>query len=433
MVKETLKQIIADFQAEPFRQVKARELSLPIASGKAISLIGPRRSGKSYYFLHLIQQLIISGLSKEKVLYLNFEDERLSLSVDDLDFVLQAYRELYPDTKWQDCYFFFDEIQNIAGWEKFARRCYDNYTKNVFLTGSNANLLSQEIATAMRGRTLTFEILPLSFSEYLSFIKINPKRHDSATRNIINQGLISYLEEGGYPEIVLLPAGLKIQALQEYFDVMTYRDLVERYEFTNLPVVKYLLKKLATLTGSYVSLNKIYKDLRSQGYKLDKNLLYEVNEAAKAVYLSMPVSKFDFSELKQINSDKKNYFIDNGLLNAITFKFSKDLGRLLENACYLQLRRLKKKVFYYKDTKECDFIIFENERPLPVQVAYSVEDPETYEREVNGLLHACKKLNVKNGVLITDTRVRQENTIGGVLIDHLPAQGFLLGIEHIGG
>ena len=172
-MKQVIKDIIADFHGAPMQDVTPRELELPVHSGKVISLIGPRRSGKSFYCLHLIKKLVDSGISKQNILYLNFEDERLNLKASDLDLVLQAYHELYPDLKWKDCYFFFDEIQNIEEWEKFARRCYDTRTKNIFLTGSNANLLSMEIATAMRGRTLTFEILPLSFREFLSFKKIN--------------------------------------------------------------------------------------------------------------------------------------------------------------------------------------------------------------------------------------------------------------------
>ena len=277
MMKEIIKTIIADFHASSTETVFIRDLELPIDSGKVISLIGPRRSGKSFYFLNLMRKLVQSGVKMERILYLNFEDERLNLQASHLDLVLQAYQELYPDVKWKECYFFFDEIQNIKQWEKFARRCYDTITRNIFLTGSNANLLSQEIATAMRGRTLTYEILPLSFLEYLRFKKVNAQQQDTATRSKVTKLFRHYLTEGGYPEVVLMNANLQTQALQEYFDVMTYRDLVERYQFTNLTVIKYFLKRIASTTGSYLSLNKIYNELRSLNYKLDKNFLYEVN------------------------------------------------------------------------------------------------------------------------------------------------------------
>jgi uncharacterized protein len=430
-MKATIQQIIADFHAAPIAAVTMRELQLPIHSGKIITLIGPRRSGKSYYFLHLMHALIQSGVPQQNIVYLNFEDERLTLEAKDLDSILKAYHELYPFVKWKDCYFFFDEIQNIENWEKFVRRCNDTITKNIFLTGSNANLLSREIATALRGRTLSYEILPLSFREFLSFKSVNWKKVDSASQSKVNKLFLQYLATGGYPEVVMLNDNLKTQALQEYFDVMTYRDLVERYQFTNLPVIKYFLKRVASTAGSYLSLNKIYLELRSQGYKLDKNYLYELNEAAKAVYLSMPVDKFDFSELKRANSDKKTYFIDNGLLNAITFKFSHDNGKLLENLCYLELRRQNLPTYYYKNGKECDFVLYtENKKPLPLQVTYSLTDPDTYEREVSSLVYCCKKLEVKKGVILSMAE-RPDATVNGVKIKFMAAVPFFLGTEKL--
>ena len=425
-MKEVLKRILADFHATPIVSVFMRDLQLPINSGKVISLIGPRRSGKSFYFLHLMKGLVQSGIKQERILYLNFEDERLQLKASDLDLVLQAYQELYPETKWMECYFFFDEIQNIEHWEKFARRCYDTITRNIYLTGSNANLLSKEIATAMRGRTLTYEILPLSFPEYLRFKNVNHQKQDTATKSKVRKLFKHYLTEGGYPEVALMNSNLQTQALQEYFDVMTYRDLVERYQFTNLRVIKYFLRRIASTTGSYLSLNKIYNELRSQNYKLDKNFLYEVNEGAKAVYLSLPVSKFDFSELKRTNSDKKTYFIDNGLLNAITFKFSQDFGKLLENLCYLEFRRQNKKIYYFKDVKECDFVLYEEgKKPLPVQVCYDLSDPDTYQREISSLVYCCKKLKTNTGVVIS-MNGSEPRQVDGIKIKFLDAMEFCL-------
>ncbi len=420
-MKELLKNIMTDFHQSEMETVFERHCSVPINSGKVISLIGPRRCGKSYYFLQLIKQLIHQGVDQKKIIYLNFEDERLNFKATELDLVIQSYQELYPEFKLKDCYLFFDEIQNIEGWEKFARRCYDTISKNIFLTGSNANSLSHEIATAMRGRTLTFEILPLSFKEYLQFKNIITERTDSSGRSKIKKMFAKYLHEGGYPEVVLMNDSLKTPTLQEYFDVMIYRDLIERYQFSNLHVIKFFLKRIASLSCSYLSLNKIYNELRSQGYKLDKNLLYEIYEASKAVYLSMPIQKFDYSELKRLNSDKKTYFIDNGLLNAITFKFNQDYGKLLENFCHLEFRRQKNQVFYFKDQKECDFVLFtDDKKPLPIQVCYDLNDPDTYEREISGLLYACKKMNVKEGLILC-LDVLPDQKINGVQIKYVDA------------
>ncbi len=372
-----------------------------------------------------MKSLVDSNVPIQNLLYINFEDERFELTSSDFDAILQAYRELYSNINLKHTYFFFDEIQNIKDWEKFVRRCYDTITKNIFLTGSNANLLSSEIATALRGRTLTYEILPLSFREYLLFKKVVPEKYDSTSRAKINKLFDRYLFEGGYPEVTFLADSLKNQALQEYFDVMTYKDLVERYNFTNLPVIKYFLKRIAASAGSYLSLNKLYNDLRSQGYKLDKNYLYQVNEAARAVYLSLPVSKFDYAELKRSGSDKKNYFVDNGLLNAITFKFSEDKGKMLENLAYLQFRRNGYEIFYYKDTSECDFVLQQKDKLMPVQVCYSLDDPVTKERELKGLVHCCTKLGLKKGVVLSFSDQKEE-TIQHIKVKYLPVVPYFL-------
>lgn len=432
-MKEVLKTIIADFHANPLQAVIPREIDLPVHSGKIITLTGPRRSGKSFCFFHLIHELVEKqNVNIQRILYLNFEDERLEFKSGDLDSILQAYQELYTGISLADCYLFFDEIQNVLGWEKFVRRCSDTITKNIFVTGSNANLLSREIATALRGRTITYEILPLSFREFLKFRQVDAEGKDSATRARINGLFDEYMMGGGFPEVINMEDHLRLRTLQEYFDVMTYRDLVERYDFSNLSVIKYFLKRVGVTTASYLSLNKIYNELRSLGYKLDKNLLYEVNEAAQAVYLSLPVSRFDYSELKRSGSEKKVYFIDNGLLNALTMKFSDDNGKLLENLCYLEMRRKGLEVYYYKDYKECDFILYrEGKKPVPVQVCYALSHKDTFSRETASLVYCCQKLGVNTGYILCAEKL-PDQTINGITIKFRSVIPFLLGEEDIG-
>src|SRR3989344_4114532 len=153
--KELLKTIISDNQARKLPNIWQRTLEIPLKSGKIITLSGVRRSGKTYHLFSLMKRLKDKGLSPENILYLNFEDERLRLTTSDLDLILQAYRELYPNIDLAKCYFFFDEIQEIKGWEKFIDRLYHSITNHIFITGSNSTLLSKEIASALRGRTIT--------------------------------------------------------------------------------------------------------------------------------------------------------------------------------------------------------------------------------------------------------------------------------------
>ena len=183
-------------------------------------------------------------ISRTKILFVNFEDERLELSQDDLDLILQAFAELYPDQKLSECYFFFDEIQNISGWEKFVRRIYDSISKNIYITGSNSKLLSSEIATSLRGRTISFEIYPLSFNEYLRFLNIEVDYYSSKSLAYIKNSMEKYLKNGGFPEIVFLEPLYANKTLQEYFNVLLYKDLAERYSITNTVALKYFLKRI---------------------------------------------------------------------------------------------------------------------------------------------------------------------------------------------
>ena len=241
--KEVLKQIIRDFHTGENFDVKPRILQPPLDTGKIITLIGVRRCGKTSILYDTINRLS-KNIPKTQILFLNFEDERLELKVDELDLILQSFRELYPDQDLKKCYFFFDEIQNVTGWEKFIRRVYDTISKNIFITGSNSKLLGKEIATSLRGRTLTFEVFPLSFSEYLAFKEIEIDLYSSKSLAHIKNALNLFLLNGAFPETLFLDEIYINQTLQDYFNVLLYKDLVERYNITNTVALKFFLKRL---------------------------------------------------------------------------------------------------------------------------------------------------------------------------------------------
>ena len=425
--KETIKEIIKDFHHGALPHIRKRDINVPVNTGKIITLSGVRRSGKTFNLYNIIQRLLSKKIQKENILYINFEDERLELKKEDLDLIIQSYRELYPDISLSECYFFFDEIQNVDKWEKFVRRAYDGVTKNIFITGSNSKLLSREIATSLRGRTITYEIFPLSFREYLYFNDIEPDLYHSQTRAKIAYLFEKFLFEGGFPEVVLFEdKSLKNRVLQEYFDVMLYRDLIERYSITNIPVLRYFIKRAFENITSPLSVNNIYNELKSQGYKVGKNSLYEFLDALQSVYLFFIMKKFSESVVKQELGEKKLYAIDNGLLNAVTFKFSKDYGKLLENVLFLEASKRWKEVFFYKNKKECDFIVFEQSQiKYVIQASYSIADKNTKQREIDGLMEACKRFHSAEGLIITFSEEEYFNE-QGISIRILPAYKFLL-------
>lgn len=427
--KELLKQLIITFQEGLPQEVCDREMELPLHSNKIITVPGVRRCGKSSLLMLTINRLLSENIKKEQILFLNFDDERLHFNAENLDEILQAYHELFPAISPKELYIFFDEIQMSDDWEQFIRRIYDQETKNIFLTGSNAKLLSSEIATSLRGRTLQFEEFPLSFKEYCSFKQVGLNYYNTPDRALLINTFQEYLHKGGFPEIALAAERYQEQILQEYYFVMLYKDLVERYKIKNTGSVRYFIKRILTNLTKPTSINKIYNEMKSQGISIGKNTLYELIEQTEAIYLLFSLPKYDPSLVKENSSDKKYYCIDNGLRNALLVPKTEDRGALLENIVFLHLRRnmpFQRSLFYYKGKKECDFLVMEHQQVTSlIQVCWDISEPETYQREIEGLLEANASTGCNHLSIITaDTE--KEIKSGDKTIQIIPAWKWLL-------
>lgn len=401
-MKQKLKEIILENQDFKVGQIIERiNLNISLNTGIIVSIIGARRSGKTYLLYYLIEELKRQGVLPEQIVFINFEDERLNLTQAELDLIVQAYQEMYPETNLADVYFFFDEIQNVKGWEKFVRRLFDTQTKKIVVTGSNSKLLSSEIATELRGRTVSYTVYPLNFVEFLKVQNAPSNLNTQANRAKIIHLAEKFLFEGGFPELTGFDRPFKIKVLQNYFNVMIYRDIIERYAVSNPEVLKFFIKKIFSSVTNPLSVNKAYNDLKSMGYKISNKYLYEYLDYCNAVFLTQSISKFNFSEIKQAKSDKKVYVIDNGLLTAIDFNISENRGKLLENMVAMEYLKQAKELFYYKDQYECDFIVKDFNTFHPVQVAWTIKEPETRLRELRGIYHACKILDQNKATIIT--------------------------------
>ena len=246
----------------------------------------------------------------------------------------------------------------MNNWEKFVRRFYDSVSRNIFLTGSNARLLSSEIATALRGRGISVEMFPLSLCEYLDFRGVDSNdRYSTRNTAAIRAAFEEYLFWGGYPEIVDLDVRYKAAVLQEYFNVMVYRDLIERYGIRDHTVLKYLLKRLLSSCTKEYSLNKIYNESKSGGFSIGKNTLYSLADAVFSVFVVASVERYDPSVVKREMSKKKVYAFDGGMVSAVHFSTSADRGEYLENFVFTHLRRITSDIFFFKTgDAECDFI-----------------------------------------------------------------------------
>lgn len=428
--KELLKQLIAGFQASLPVEVCPREFSIPVDSGKIITVPGVRRCGKSSLFLLAINQLIREQIvTKEQILFLNFDDERLKMNADNLDEILQAYRELYPAIPLKDVYMFFDEVQMADDWQPFVRRVYEQECRHIFLTGSNSRMLSSELATSLRGRTLQYEEFPLSFNEFCDFTGIDTNYYVPENRAKLVNAFKVYLHGGGFPEVVLAAPLYKDRILQEYFFVMLYKDLVERYEIKNPEPIRYFIKRVMSNLTKPTSINRIYNELKSQGVSIGKNTLYDVIVQTESIYLFFSLTKYEPSLVKENTGDKKYYCIDNGLRSVLLNPQSEDNGKLLENAVFLHLRRnlrIQEGLHYYKGKKECDFVVVEyDEVTRLIQVSYQMNDEETRRREVDGLLEAAQITGCRELTIITMEMEAKWNE-QGMLIHVLPAWKWML-------
>ncbi|NTU46759.1 ATP-binding protein [Candidatus Roizmanbacteria bacterium] len=424
--KDQIKTIIVDNQKRNLPHIWERTLHIPLDSDKIITLSGVRRSGKTYHLFHAMEELQSQGIQQDHILYINFEDERLQLTTRELDNIIQSYQELYPTIILSECYFFFDEIQEIEGWEKFIARIYASISKHVFITGSNAKLLSREIATALRGRTITFEVYPLSFFEYvqISSPKLNP--YNSSDRATLINLFNDFMHQGGFPEILKKSNELREKILQEYFNVMVFRDLIERYKISQVSILKYFCKRVVGASGGEFSVNRIYNEIKSQGYQIGKDTLYDYQSYVEAIYLNRFISKYSHSVVKTENSQKKTYVIDQGLGVSLDYKLSLDKGRLLETTVALELFKQGHQIAYDQDGGECDFVVIEKGNiTKAIQVTTEFIDQKTKERELKGLIQTCLKYNLKEGFILTLDQA-EEIMVENIKVSILPAWLYFL-------
>lgn len=383
-----------------------REIVYQTLSNKISVIIGMRRSGKTTFVYEQIIKLLKSGVALSQILFLNFEDDRLlAPDYSILVGLVDEFYTLYPENHDRQCYLFFDEIQNVKDWPIVIRRFFDTKKVAITLTGSSAKLLSKEINTRLRGRSLSTEIWPFSFHEFLNG-KNEPLPSDNMGKksydNYYHQ-LKNYLLLGGFPETLNIPYDTHRQILQDYVNVVVMRDIVERYNVTNVTLIRYMIQSLLKSISSPFSVNKFYNDLKSQGIATSKNTIYEYLQYIEDAYLIFTVPIFTDSIRKQQVNPKKIYSIDMGLMNAYVLNLTPNDGRLFENLIYLDLRRKNHNIFYYTTNEgyEIDFVSQDPRGKITLwQVAWDTHNKETLEREKRALISAQNELNVE-GVIIT--------------------------------
>lgn len=410
MEKAVLKKIIVESQ-EFISNVKVLNRQYSIEENGNYVFVGQRRTGKTFFMFQQIKERIKKKSNTiEQILYVNFEDERLiEFQNTDFDVLIEAYKELFN----QKPICFFDEIQNIEGWEKFSRRLADQKYK-VFVTGSNARMLSKEIATILGGRFIIKEITGLSFWEYLQFnnVKLDNNYELKDQRFEVQRLFKEYLFNGSLPET--LRFNNKKEYLSNLFEKIFYGDIIGRHKIKNDFGLKLLVKKLAESTMDETSFNRIKNIIKSAGIGIGTKTLIDYFGYLNDAYLIFSINNFN-SKFVERETKKKFYFTDTGILNLFLFEPE---SKLLETFVYNRLRKMfDTEVYYFRDNTEVDFYIPEKEL---IQVTYSLENYQTRERELNGIIKAQSKVNAEKLKIITYNE-QEQISYKGHAIEVLPA------------
>jgi hypothetical protein len=390
--KEILRQIVIQQKNQrfPMEDMIRREILDEILEWfddrRVIILTGIRRAGKSTLLRQIMQ-------NKKHYCYVNFDDERfIDFKAQDFEQLNEVLIEIYGNPR----IYFFDEIQNINKFETFVRRLQDQ-GKKVVVTGSNASLLSKEFGTRLTGRYKSFEVYPFSFSEYLTFRGIKPKKnwlYETEKKVKLKKLFREYLSNGGMPEYL---KNKDREYIRTIYENILYRDIIARYSVKRHKILKELVNMVSSSISSPFTYNSLKNSLGlSNAITVKEYISYLSNS-----YLFFELQKFDFSVKKQLNSPKKIYAIDSAFSQMIGLNFSDNKGRILENLVFIELKRMGKEVYYYSGKNECDFIVKDGTLIREaIQVCYSLDETNR-EREIDGLMECMDKFKLKEGLILT--------------------------------
>ena len=417
MNKEIIKNIIREKQQE-IAEIRFIKRNCFIEPSANYVFVGLRRAGKSYLMYQYIHSLIEQGANTiQDILFVNFEDERIrEIKVEELGLALDAYKEMYNNAK---PVLFLDEIQNIDGWEKFARRLADSGYR-VFISGSNAKMLSKEIYTTLGGRFIAKEVFPFTFDEYLKYNKVELDKNwqYGNERTLVVNYFENYFRYGGFAES--FPMLDKRDWLNSLYQKIVLGDIIARNEIRNENAMRILVKKIAESVMHPVALQKLKNIVDATGATISKNTLIEYLIHLSDAFLIFDLSNFS-DKFVERETVKKRYLFDNGLLNLFLVDVN---SRLLENLVAISLKKkYKEEVFYYNKNIEVDFYV--PKEKLGVQVAYSISEMATREREVNALrkLHTAFELDILQIITYNE---EETITTDNVTINVIPIWKWLL-------
>jgi hypothetical protein len=431
-----LNEKLADSLRTPLPMLTQRHvLGQVTIPGKATAVVGMRRAGKTYFLHQVRQQQAAEGIPRDRLPYVNFEDERLAgIEAAHLGSLFESYYRERPGLRGKQAVTWcFDEIQVVPGWEKFVRRLLDSEKVQVYITGSSASLLSREIATALRGRAWEVVIHPFSFEESLRHrnlgVPTNPASMTAVERSSVERAFLDYLSAGGFPEAQGMDAPTRMQLLGDYVDVSMLRDVVERHSVTNVVGLRWLLRHLLGNVGALFSVEKFYSSLKSQGFAISKDTVHSLLSHVEDCFLVRTVWMEAASERRRMVNPRKAYPVDPGLIPVFDRTGRRNLGHALESAVLVELERRRAEVTYVRTPSglEVDFLARHRDGGFElIQVCADMTDEATSAREIRALEEAGRvhPQAVRRLLLLARDALRSSLPVG---IIAQPAYEWLLG------
>ena len=410
-MKNAIKEVLREFYQDGLPSgIVHRDVEYYENLSSATVVKGMRRTGKTYVTYERMAALMASGIPQGRIVHMNFEDDRIkAIQLDGLQLINEVHAELFPEHAHEKCWYFLDELQNVDGWEAYARRLVDSPKTMLCLTGSSSKLLSEEIATAMRGRSIPMEVFPLSFREFIRFNgimdKIPTDGFTAAERGILRNAISRYLEVGGFPAVQGMPDAMRIATLQDYVHAVLYRDVLQRHKVTSVQSLLYTLDYLLHNFARRTSARAISGVLRNLAYPSRREDVADYISWFKDSYLVYPVSVMsDSLAVKRVNPDKY-YIVDTGLVNAVTTKADAERGWKLENLVFMALRRRQARINYYSldMNREVDFCVYDqvSGNSSLVQVSWALADETTFKRELVALREAREATGISDCTIVT--------------------------------
>lgn len=410
-----------------------RDVRLPAVPGKVHAVIGLRRAGKTTYLRQLQAEQRVD-LPPERAVFISLDDDRLAdLASDQLSFLIEEYYRRHPETRGRETvHWFLDEIQFVDGWERFVRRLLDSERVQIVVSGSSARMLSREVHTSLRGRGMETVIRPFSFREFLRYRNEEPtkdsERWTSPERSLVEKRFLEYLVEGGFPEAQKLAPGLRIELLQGYVDTVLFRDVVERYDVSQVAALRWVVRQCLRNPARSFSAHRLHQDLKSQGHGVAKDAVHAMLAHLLDAFLLSAVPIATDSERRRNSNPRKIYPADPGLIRAYDVSGRSNLGHALETAVLNELERRKAEIAYVR-TEGGFEVDFRTRYPAGgeelIQVCADPSTQETLERELRALTEAAQEFPGVNRRLLVLTR-DQALAVEAPGIQVLPAYAWLL-------